>query len=73
MEIRLILLQIVLNLDQRVKHLLINKVNQYSLCTVFLPKPMEVGNRGEGGRGEWAERFPSSQGGRRGCLNWTIV
>ena len=34
MEIYLILLQIVLNLDQRVKHLLINNVNRYSLRTL---------------------------------------
>lgn len=46
MEICLILLQIVLNLDQRVKHLLINKVNQYSLRTLFLPNQWREGNGG---------------------------
>ena len=55
MEICLILLQIVLNLDQRVEHLLINSVNQYSLGTVFLPNQWKQGN-GEGRGGE----FPSS-------------
>ena len=47
MESCLILLQIVLNLDQRVEHLLINSVNQYSLGTVFLPNQWKQGN-GEG-------------------------
>ena len=51
MEICLILLQIVLNLDQRAEHLLINSVNQYSLATVFLPNQWRQGN-GEGGGGE---------------------
>ena len=50
MEICLILLQIVLNLDQRAEHLLINSVNQYSLATVFLPNQWRQGN-GEGGGG----------------------
>ena len=50
MEICLILLQIVLNLDQRVEHLLINSVNQYSLGTVFLPNQWKQGNtEGRGG------------------------
>ena len=49
MEIYLILLQIVLNLDQRVKHLLINNVNQYSLGTVFLLNQRRQGTRGAGG------------------------
>ena len=51
MEIYLILLQIVLNLDQRVKHLLINNVNQYSLGTVFLLNQWRQGTRGDGGAG----------------------
>lgn len=50
LAICLILLQIVLNLDQRVEHLLINSVNQYSLGTVFLPNQWKQGN-GEGRRG----------------------
>lgn len=50
MEICLILLQIVLNLDQRVEHLSINSVNQYSLGTVFLPNQWKQGNtEGRGG------------------------
>ena len=52
MEICLILLQIVLNLDKRVEHLLINSVNQYSLGTVFLPTQWRQGNgEGRGGSG----------------------
>ena len=62
MEICLILLQIVLNLDQRVEHLLINSVNQYSLGTVFLPNQWKQGN-GEG-RGD----FLPPRGGGDGVL-----
>ena len=69
MEICLILLQIVLNLDQRVEHLLINSVNQYSLGTVFLPNQWKQGN----GEGRGGEGFPSSWGGGGWCLNWTIA
>ena len=65
MESCLILLQIVLNLDQRVEHLLINSVNQYSLGTVFLPNQWKQGN-GEG-------RDFLRPGGGGWCLNWTIA
>ena len=68
MEICLILLQIVLNLDQRVKHLLINKVNQYSLGTVFLPNQWRQGN----GEGSGLNDFLPRGGGGGGCLSWTI-
>ena len=67
MEICLILLQIVLNLDQRVEHLLINRVNQYSLGTVFLPNQWKQGN-GEGRGG-----ISFLLGGGEWCLNWTIA
>ena len=70
MEICLILLQIVLNLDQRVEHLLINSVNQYSLATVFLPNQWKQGN-GEGGEGVGLKI--SFLLGGWWCLNWTIA
>ena len=56
MEICLILLQIVLNFDQRVEHLLINNVYQYSLGPVFLPNQWRQGN-GEGRGGSRLKDF----------------
>ena len=67
MEICLILLQIVLNLDQRVEHLLINSVNQYSLGTVFLPNQWKQGN------GEGISFLLGGGGGGGWCVNWTIA
>lgn len=64
MEICLILLQIVLNLDQRVEHLLINSVNQYSLGTVFLPNQWKQGN----GEGRGGISFLLGGGGGDGVL-----
>ena len=62
MEICLILLQIVLNLDQRVEHLLINSVNQYSLGTVFLPNQWKH-ETGRGGEGSGLKDFLPLRGG----------
>lgn len=72
MEICLILLQIVLNFDQRVEHLLINNVYQYSLGPVFLPKQWRQGN-GEGRGGEGVGLKISFLLGGWWCLNWTIA
>ena len=68
MEIYLILLQIVLNLDQRVKHLLIINVNQYSLGTVFLLNQWRQGTGGGGGGGGLRFPFPSGGGGGGGWV-----
>lgn len=61
MEICLILLQIVLNFDQRVEHLLINNVYQYSLGPVFLPNQWRQGN-GEGRGGSRPKDFLPPRG-----------
>lgn len=70
MEICLILLQIVLNLDQRVEHLLINNVYQYSLGTVFW---QTNGGRETGRGGEGVGLKISSLLGGWWCHNWTIA